>query len=109
MISGYSSPHPSHNISLSFDRVELGDQGKPRWRHGGAVVQLQITARILSERSLVFQLTDLLFSRSFKCDKKKVLYFEQEGSSLCIYPGLSDKVLILHCLKSFDHSSTGKI
>ena len=27
-----ASPHPSPNICLSFYRVELGDQGKPRWR-----------------------------------------------------------------------------
>ena len=54
-----------------------------------ALVQLQMKARILSERSLVFQFSGL--SGSFKCDKKKVLYFEQEDLSLFANPGLSDK------------------
>ena len=65
-------------------------------------------ARILPERSLVFQFSGLLFSGSFKCDKKKVLYFEQEDSSLFTNRGFSDKALILRCTESFDHS-TGKI
>ena len=87
-----SSPHPSHNISLSFDRVELGDQGEPRWRlkiapYDGALVQLQITARILSERSLVFQFSDLLFSRSFKCDKIERRYFIlNKKVQVCVIP-----------------------
>ena len=74
----------------------------------GALVQLQKKARILSERSLVFQFSGLLFSGSFKGDKKKVLYFEQEDSSLFANPGLSDKALILRCMESFHHS-TGTI
>ena len=56
----------------------------------GAFVQLQIEsecARILQERGLVFQFSDLLTSGSFNCDEKKVLYFEQMGSSLCTNPG----------------------
>ena len=38
-----ASHHPSPNICLSFYRVELGDQGKPRWRmvdNGALLVQL---------------------------------------------------------------------
>ena len=50
--------------------------------YDGAHVQLQMKARILPERSLVFQFSGLLLSGSFNCDKKKVVYFEQEDSSL---------------------------
>ena len=45
-------------------------------------------ARILQERGLVFQFSGLLTSGSFHCDEKKVLYFEQKGSSPCTNPGL---------------------
>ena len=48
-------------------------------------------ARILPERGLVSQFSGLLFSGSFKCDKKKVLYFEQDDSSLFTNRGFSDK------------------
>ena len=54
-------------------------------------VQLQIEsecARILLQSGLVFQFSGLLTSGSFNCDEKKVLYFEQKGSSPCINPGL---------------------
>ena len=65
-------PHPSPNITLSFYRVELGDQGKPsgkpRWR---LMILTLMKARILPERSLVFQFSDFLFSGSFKCDKRR--------------------------------------
>jgi len=57
----------------------------------GAFVELQIEsecARILQERGLVFQFSGLLTSGSFNYDEKKVLYFEQKGSSLCTNPGL---------------------
>jgi len=77
--------------------------------YDGAHVHFQMKARILPELSLVFQFSGLLFSGSFKCDEKKVLYFEQEGSRLFANPGFyTDKALILHCMESFDHS-TGKI
>ena len=89
-----SSPHSSPGSSPSFDRVELGTRGA-RWRPMMApllaFVQLQIEsecARILHECGLVFQFSGLLTSGSFIYDEKKVLYFEQKGSSLCTNPGL---------------------
>ena len=76
--------------------------------YDGAHVHFQMKSRILPELSLVFQFSGLLLSESFKCDKKKVIYFEQEGSRLFTSPGLSYKALILRCMESFDHSA-GKI
>ena len=46
-------------------------------------VQLKIEcAKILQERSLVFQISGSLTSGSFNCDKKKVLYFEHKLQSM---------------------------
>ena len=70
-------------------------------RDNGALVdnvQLQIEcAKILQERSLVFQISGLLTSGSFNCGKKKVLYFEQNGSSLllCVETPVNDVKMIL--------------
>ena len=63
-------------------------------------------ARILPERSLVFQFSGLLLSGSFNCDKRKVLYFEQEDSSL--FTNCDKAHDLLHSMENFDHS-TGKI
>ena len=75
--------------------------------YDSALVQFQITARILSERSLVFQFSDLLFSGSCKCDKKKALYFEQEGSSLCINGGA--KVQVTGHRSGYRSQATGQV
>ena len=59
----------------------------------------------MPERNMVFQFSGLLFYGSFKSDKKEAIYFELEGSRLCINSGLSDKALILDCMERFDHSA----
>ena len=61
-----ATPRPSPDISQSFDRVELGDLGKPRWRLN--------MAALFNYRTFTFQFIGLLYSgskgRYFSLNKK---------------------------------------
>ena len=88
----------------------MGPETKMARDDGSSLVKLLIEsecARILQERGVIFQFSGLLTSESFNSDEKKVLYFEQKGSSLqtLVY---DDKALILYCMENFDQS-TGKM
>ena len=74
-------PRPSSDISQRFDRVELGDLGKPRWRLKMAALFNYRNKNL--EGGFVFQFIGLLYSGS----KGKLLQFEQEDSILCPDPG----------------------
>ena len=86
------TPHPSPGLSSSFDRVELGTRGNQDggwwwrwWRLCSTSNWIRECARILQERGWVFQFSGLVTCGSFNCDEKKVLYFQQKGSSLSVY------------------------
>ena len=72
-----TSPLPQHLLKF----LPSGAWGPGETKMVAYDGALQMKARILPERSLVFQFSDFLLSGSFKCDKKKVLNLEQEGLS----------------------------
>ena len=73
---------PPPNISLRFYRVELGNQGKPRWRFiNGALVQLKCKHGFCQNAAWSFSSLTSYFLDHLNVIKEAT-YFEQEGSSL---------------------------
>ena len=82
---------PLHRQLLTEWSLAQGETKMSPDDGGFSFVQLQIESkcsRILQERGRSFHFSGLLTCGSFNCDKKKLLYFEQKGSSLCTNPCL---------------------
>ena len=80
-----ASPQVSTEWSLGPGETKMAadDGGWRWWRLCSTSNWIRECARILQERGLVFQFSGLVTCGSFNCDEKKVLYFQQKGSSLC--------------------------